>query len=55
MERVEEGRAMREASEIHTETQWEWFCRELRSGHGFRNAGDAAEEIRRMPRRLKIE
>jgi len=55
MKRIEENKGMYDADKIETETQWEWFCRELRSGHGFRNAGEAAEEIRSIPRRLKIE
>ena len=40
LQRAEELRAFREANEIPTESQADWFCRELRSGHGFRNSGD---------------
>jgi len=42
MERIEEGRAFRLESDSHieAESQADWFCRELRAGHGCRNSGD---------------
>lgn len=41
-DRIEESREFRMMSDtmIETESQAEWFTRELRSGHGFRNSGD---------------
>ena len=40
LDRIEENRAIFELDQIETESQVDWFNRELRSGQGFRNSGD---------------